>query len=152
MTGANTLRRAGLHGVTVWLTLAYLVVLALIAFWPTPVDRDAQDLLLRAVGWLHAHGAPVWVRYSTIEFGANIVLFVPVGLFVVILAGPRRWWLGVFVGFATSCVIELGQLVFLPARFASAYDLIANTTGSFIGAIIAVIALRRLRVPAVRTG
>lgn len=142
------LRRAGLHRVTLWLTLGYLVVLTFIAFWPTPVDRDAQGTINSLLHWLHAHGAPAWVRYKVIEFGANIALFVPVGLFVGILAGAQRWWLGILAGFAASCVIEAGQLAFLPLRFATVYDVVSNTTGALIGAALALIALRLMFTPA----
>lgn len=135
-------RHAELHRVTLWLTLAYLIVLAFVAFWPTPVDQGAHGAISSLIRWLHAHGAPAWVRYSMIEFGANIAMFVPVGLFVAILAGARRWWLGILVGFLASCAIEVGQLAFLPTRFATVYDVIANTSGAVIGAIIALLALR----------
>jgi len=147
-----SLRRAVMHKVTLWLTFAYLIVLALIAFWPTPVDAGAHDTISSLINWLHAHGAPAWVRYRVIEFGANIALFVPVGLFVVILAGARRWWLGILVGFTASCTIEFGQYLFLPARFATINDVIANTTGSVIGAIIALIVLRLAFTPAAHGG
>ena len=124
------------------LMLVYLVALALIAFWPAPVDRDAHDALLAVIDWLQERGAPGWVRYSLVEFAANVVLFVPVGLFVMILAGPRGWWLAVLTGFAASCTIELGQLIFLPDRFATLSDVLANTIGATLGAVIGLLLLR----------
>ena len=69
------------------LFVTYLVALALIAYWPTPVDRDAHDSVVWVIDLLQRLGAPEWLRYNAIEYAANIVLFVPVGLFVVILAG-----------------------------------------------------------------
>jgi glycopeptide antibiotics resistance protein len=127
--------------VTLLLTFAYVVVLALIAFWPTPVDRDARGSLLALIGWLHNHGAPLWVDYDFAEFSANVALFVPVGLFVGMLAGARRWWLGIVVGFFTSCGIEIGQLMFLPERFATVNDVIANTLGAVFGTVFALLVL-----------
>jgi VanZ family protein len=127
--------------VTLWLTFAYVVVLALIAFWPTPVDRDAHGSLLAVIGWLHDHGAPPWVNYNFAEFSANVALFFPVGLFVGVLAGARRWWLGIVVGFVTSCCIEIGQLLFLPERYATVNDVIANTLGAVIGTVFALLVL-----------
>ncbi len=123
--------------------LVYLVALALIAFWPAPVDRDAHDSLLAVIDWLQEHGAPGWVRYDLFEFAANIVLFVPVGLFVMIRAGVSGWWLAVLVGFAASCTIEAGQLILLPDRFATLSDVIANTVGAAVGALLGLILLRR---------
>ncbi|TFD79372.1 VanZ family protein [Cryobacterium sp. Sr8] len=150
MSGVDTVQRSALHRRTLFLTFSYLIALALIAFWPSRVDRDAGDLLGSVVGWLHWHGAPRWMHYDVIEFGANIALFVPVGLFVVILAGASRWWLGLVVGFTASCVIELGQLAFVPARFATVNDVVANTAGATAGAAAAVLLLLALGVPADR--
>ncbi|MDY7542562.1 MULTISPECIES: VanZ family protein [unclassified Cryobacterium] len=123
------------------LAATYLVFLALIAFWPTPVDGSLDGTLTQVLGWLHAHGAPDWLRYSLVEFTANIVLFIPVGMFIVVLAGKSRWWLGIAAGFAASCTIELGQLVFLPARFATLNDVLANTSGSVIGVLLGLLVL-----------
>ena len=133
--------RPALHRWAVGLFVAYLVALALIAFWPTPVDRDAHDYLLALIDLLQRNGAPGWMRYDVIEFSANILLFAPVGLILVILAGARRWWLAVLAGFVASCTIELGQLVFLPERFATVNDIIANTAGTFVGALLALLLL-----------
>lgn len=152
MAGANVVRSAALHRITLWGTVAYLILLAFIAFWPTAVDRGAHGALLEALFWLRAHGAPGWLRYNVIESAANVVLFVPLGVFVVILASTHRWWLGVAVGFVASCAIELGQLAFLPARYATISDVIANTTGAVIGTIIALLLLRRMGGPAASSG
>ncbi|TFC93330.1 VanZ family protein [Cryobacterium sp. TMT3-29-2] len=125
-----------------WLMLVYLIALAFIAFWPVPVDRDAHDSLLAVLDWLQVHGAPAWVGYRLVEFVANIALFVPVGLFVTIMTGARGWWLAVMVGFAASCTIELGQLIFNPDRFATVSDVIANTVGTAVGAALGLVLLR----------
>ncbi len=139
--------RPALHRWTVGLFAAYLVALALIAFWPSPVDQDAHGYLVTLLDLLQRHGAPGWVRYDVIEFSANILMFVPVGLFLVILAGGRRWWLGPLAGFGASCVIELGQLVFLPARFATVSDIIANSSGAIIGTALALLLHHRTGNP-----
>ena len=148
MTGAEGARRTALRRTTLVLTVAYLIVLVLVAFWPTPIDRDARDLIGSLVGWLGRHGAPDWLGYRAIEFGANIALFVPVGLFITILAGAERWWLGLFAGLAASSTIEFGQFVFLPARFATINDVVANTAGAATGALLAVLVLLALALAA----
>ncbi len=136
VTAVKRLRRA-----TMATTSVYLVALALIAFWPAPVDHRAGRLLYKVFAWLYRHDAPRWIDYAFLEFSANIVLFVPVGLFVVVLAGAPRWWLGILVGVLTSCTIELGQLLYLPARFATVNDVIANSTGATLGVVLATVAL-----------
>ncbi|WP_104193265.1 VanZ family protein [Cryobacterium sp. Y82] len=135
-------RHSLLRGGALWIVLAYFVALALIAFWPTPVDRNVHGAIGAFVTWLHAHGMPNRVDYGTIEFTANIALFIPVGLLLVVLAGARRWWLGPVIGALISAMIELGQLVFLPERFATVNDVVANSLGAVIGTVLALIVLR----------
>ena len=77
------------------------------------------------------------------EFTANIVFFVPVGLIVVLLVGLRRWWWGAMAGFVISGSVELGQLLFLPDRFASLDDLLSNSTGALVGALVGLLVLDR---------
>lgn len=136
MTSVRRLRR-----VTLATTFAYLVALCAIAFWPVRVDQGSGQLLHRVFSWLYRHDAPRWVDYQFLEFTANIVLFIPVGLFLVILAGARRWWLGPFTGLLASCVIETGQLLFLPARLATVNDVVANVSGAATGTLLAAAAL-----------
>jgi glycopeptide antibiotics resistance protein len=115
------------------IVVAYAVALALIAFWPTPVDKNLGGSLSTALAWIHDLGGPRWLRYNTVEFLSNIVLFLPIGLFVTALARPGRWWLALLLGLSATVTIELGQHLFLPARFASVYDLLANTLGAALG-------------------
>ena len=119
----------------------YGVAVALIAFWPTPVDRGARPLIDRVLRRLHERGLPEAFDYNALEFAANIAFFAPVGLIVVLLVGGRRWWLGVVVGLLGSVTVELGQHFFLPSRFATVDDVIANTLGALIGSIVGVAAL-----------
>lgn len=81
------------------------------------------------------------MRYDVVEFSANIAMFAPVGVFVVILAGARRWWLALLAGFAASCTIELGQLLFLPDRYATLADVVANTAGAAAGTALGLLLL-----------
>lgn len=132
------------------LAAAYVVAVLLIAFWPTPVDRSLGPGLSRALGWLHAHGLPAFVDYGAVEFGSNILLFVPCGYIAAALA--TRWWQPLAAGFAASCLIELGQAVLLPNRFPSTLDILANTAGTALGTGIFVLfhAMDRARTLPVR--
>jgi glycopeptide antibiotics resistance protein len=86
---------------------------------------------------LHSHGVPGFVNYSFVEFTANIAFFVPVGFLGGVALQRRFWWLSAVLGFLLSCSVELAQATFLPGRVASAKDVLANTTGAIIGAVIA---------------
>ena len=131
-------RHATLRRAARWLTAGYLLTLTLIAFWPTPVDRGAAGSITRTLAVLHAQGVPDWVNYALVEFTANIALFLPVGLLGVVLLGSARWWMAILAGFAASSLIEVGQLVFLPDRFATPLDVLANTAGTALGALLAL--------------
>lgn len=141
MNAVTTRRHAALRRVARWLAAAYFLALCLIAFWPTPVDRGAAGTISSILARLHAHGVPDWVNYQLVEFTANIALFVPVGLLGVVLVGANQWWWAVAAGFGVSCLIELGQLVFLPGRFPTLPDVVANTAGAVFGALLAVLLL-----------
>lgn len=129
------------HDPRSWLAI-YIVVLAGIAFSPVPVDSGAGPLL-RAI----TKAFPV-LTYHRIEFGANIVLFVPLGLLLALIL-PRRRYLVVPIAFVATVSIESLQGIFLGARVASILDVVANTTGACIGLLIAEVvpALRRRGEP-----
>ncbi|MCQ6271119.1 VanZ family protein [Pseudarthrobacter sp. R1] len=125
--------------------IATMVPLAFIAFWPSPVDQPVQGQLAAALNSLHRHGIPTWVNYKFAEASANVALFIPLGV-VSSLAFPNRpWWrIGAF-GLLISGCMELGQLLFLHARFPSPLDLVTNTAGAVIGALLATAALKELQ-------
>ncbi|MBN9177802.1 MAG: VanZ family protein [Microbacterium sp.] len=113
-----------------WL-VAYGVVVALIGFWPVPVDSGAGPLL-RAVTAVF----PV-ATYERIEFGANVLMFVPLGLLLTILL-PQSRWLVMPIAFVATVVLESGQAIALSARTPSVLDIIANTAGACLGILVAV--------------
>ncbi|MEO5778981.1 MULTISPECIES: VanZ family protein [Arthrobacter] len=112
-------------------------LLALIGFWPSPVDKPLRGLIARALRKLHAHGVPGWVDYAFVERIANVALFVPLGA-VAVLAFPwQKWWQIATLGALVSGCMELGQWMFLSQRYPSLADLALNTAGAAIGALIA---------------
>ncbi|KQQ03916.1 MULTISPECIES: VanZ family protein [unclassified Rathayibacter] len=116
----------------------YLGALASIAFWPTPVDAPFGGLIARALGWLERRGLG-WIDYGVIESGANVLLFVPFGLLGALLLRARWTGLVILLGAAVSTVIETGQLVLLSDRFASLHDVLTNTIGAGVGAVVGVL-------------
>lgn len=137
---SNTDRAAGLHPLLrnprTYL-VAYAVALATIAFWPSPVDRDTGPLLR-----LLTRLVPV-LTYPRIEFLANVVLFVPLGLLLTLILIRSRW-LVLPIVFLATVTIECVQAVLLDARTPSALDIVANTAGGCLGILVALL-FERLR-------
>jgi len=125
------------HKVAGILGIVYFAVLAGILFWPSPVDRPIDGALMAVIQWLHGHGLPPWfVGYRKVEFAANILVFVPFGIIFALRLRRNLWWLAVVIAAAASGMVELAQAVFLPERVPSWSDIVANTSGALIGALL----------------
>ncbi|MFZ6991287.1 VanZ family protein [Curtobacterium sp. RRHDQ66] len=125
--------------IAAWVIGVYGVGVLFVGFAGSPVDAGAHPLIIRVLDAAHRVGVPGWFGYGALEFSANVVFFVPLGLLVVLLVGARRWWVGAVAGLVVSACIETGQAVFLPARFASLDDVLSNTSGAVIGALVGVV-------------
>lgn len=114
---------------------AYLVAVSFIVFLP---GGDAEHvtgvlaILARTLEAAEGLGIPFEVGYTVLEFTANIVLFVPFGLLLGVLAPRWPSWLVIASGFAMSAGIEFVQTM-LPTRYPTVSDVIANTLGAAIG-------------------
>ncbi|MCJ1701156.1 VanZ family protein [Rathayibacter festucae] len=128
---------------TVVVALAYALVLAAVVFWPTPVDGGHAGELKQALAQPRAQSLGL-LGYSGIEATANVLLFVPLGLLAALHLPGRRAWLAVLLGAATSAAVETVQLLLLPQRHADVHDVLANTAGAAIGAVLGVVLRRRL--------
>ncbi|WP_284983033.1 VanZ family protein [Arthrobacter sp. efr-133-TYG-118] len=126
-----------------WTLLGYFVVLAFIAFWPTPVDQPAAGDLSVLLDLLHQNGIPEWINYGFVEASANVLLFAPAGLLLAFSLRRKRWWQLLALGAGVSGTIELGQLLFLPHRYSSVQDILMNTLGVGLGLVLAAV-LKRL--------
>lgn len=92
-------------------------------------------LVTDTLAWLHAQGLLLDVEYDTIEFLANIGMFIPLGLLAALLVRSR--WV-VLAGPAFSLFIELYQGLLLPSRVGEWRDLLSNSIGFVIGVWIGV--------------
>ncbi|WP_246527621.1 VanZ family protein [Pseudarthrobacter albicanus] len=119
-----------------------MAALALVGFWPSPVDAPAQGTIASVLAFLHAHGIPGWINYSLVEKAANVALFIPFGIAASLAYPDKRWWQNAALGVAVSGCMELGQLLFLHNRFSSWIDVVTNSGGSVIGALLAMAAVR----------
>jgi glycopeptide antibiotics resistance protein len=126
------------HPFLSFVTLAYLALVGWITLGPQPFDGSAGGLIWRALRVFQRYEATDWITYSRLEFGANVAMFVPIGLFFLLLFGRRLWWLSVLFGVGLTVAIEFVQL-FLPARVSDPRDLVANSSGAFIGVMAALV-------------
>ncbi|MBL3685742.1 VanZ family protein [Leucobacter zeae] len=137
--GAERRRRSGV-GILAAAGAALLVAVLGITLWPTPVDRGLRGTLESWLAALHGLGLPEQFGYPELEFVANIVMFVPVGCLAAVLLRRRRWWIAAAVPPVFSVAIECAQLLFLPGRFATVSDVVANSLGGWLGiALVAAI-------------
>ncbi|MEA9986764.1 MULTISPECIES: VanZ family protein [Subtercola] len=141
------------HPVLSAITLAYLGVVAWVTLGPQPLDDKAQGLLYQVLRVFSRHTPTEWITYDRVEFIANIAMFVPVGLFLLLLFGRRQWWLAILVGFLMTVSIETAQL-FLPGRVSDVRDVVSNTSGATVGVLVGLVLtaskarrLRRARQP-----
>lgn len=112
----------------------YGVALLLIAAWPTHVDENVNVLNSAPARWLIDLGIAPHNTYRLIEASANVVLFVPFGVLLMLASLRVTWLRAVGVALVVSCGIEILQAVALPGRTANAGDVAANVLGAAIGA------------------
>jgi glycopeptide antibiotics resistance protein len=133
-TASPTHLRLAICGV---LLALYIGVVLLATMWPTPLDAGYESAIARLLDILHRHGVPVWFGYGKLEFTANIAMFVPLGFLLALTLPERGWWLVMLLIPSFSALIEWVQGTYLAARFESGWDVVANTIGGYIGAVIA---------------
>ena len=127
------------HPLLSLLTVAYLGALAWVTLTPSSNSDRAFSLLQVVVRELQSHSSTDFLTYDDVEFLANIALFVPMGVFVVLLFGRRMWWAGIFAGVLASCWIELAQGVWLSDRVSDPRDLVSNSLGTLLGVLVALL-------------
>lgn len=132
--------------------LGYIVAVLVIVMWPTPVDRDSRGTIQNVLRALHDRDLFTFVKYGHIEYTANIAMFIPLGVLLALWLGRRWWWVAMAACFALSGTIETFQGLFLPSRYATFDDVIANTTGGVIGSLIGAVILQTLRIRALEKG
>lgn len=118
--------------------LAYAA--AAVAVLVSPVSPGA---IVEALGsWMREDLGLVRFGQGWIEFVANIVLFLPLGVLLTLLLG--RAWIALVLAVTLSVAVELVQFV-LPARLPSVRDVLANSFGAAAGVLLAWPFIRRSR-------
>lgn len=96
--------------------------------------------------WLLAIGvSPTLADGTRVEFALNVAMFVPPVVVAALLLPRIRWSEWVVIAFVVSGAVELVQGLLLPDRSATFSDVVANTLGGLIAAVLvgAVRAARR---------
>jgi glycopeptide antibiotics resistance protein len=119
-------------------TGGYLIFVAWLTLTPQPIGPDQQQFIQRVLDALHRRGYADSLDYERLEFLANIALFVPIGMFLLLLFGAGGWWLAGIGSFAMTAFIETMQHQ-IPGRVPDDRDLMANTIGALIGIVIALV-------------
>lgn len=124
------------------LTLAYLGFVGLVTLTPASSQPDYYDLAARVLARLERYPDldPLTSRLDVdrIEFLANIGLFVPVGVFLLLLVGTRLWPVAIVVGIVLTSMIESAQRV-IPGRVSDPRDVMANLLGTIAGVALALV-------------
>ncbi|MCW2737720.1 VanZ family protein [Nocardioides sp.] len=135
------------------LTFLYLGFVGLVTLTPGSDQPDYSGLAARVLARLERYRDldPLTSRLSVerIEFLANVGLFVPLGVFLLLLVGTRLWLVALAAGIVLTSVIENVQRS-IPGRVSDPRDVAANSIGMFIGVAVALVltlpaALRRRR-------
>ena len=119
-------------------TIAYLAFVGWVTLTPRSHAPTSSALVRRVLAHLQGYRHLEWLTVHRAEFLANIAMFVPVGLFLLLLFGSRFWWLAVLVAVAMTSSIETVQR-FIPGRVPDDRDIAANTMGAVIGILLGLV-------------
>jgi glycopeptide antibiotics resistance protein len=120
----------------------YLVAVGFVVWSPQPREGvGIPELVARWVAGLLA--LAYGPTFDVLEVAANVAMFVPFGVLALTAYRWMRVWSATLAGLVTSGVIE-GVQLFLPTRYSTVSDLVANTAGALLGALL-VAGVRRAR-------
>jgi glycopeptide antibiotics resistance protein len=141
------------HPLLSLVTVAYLGFVGWVTLTPGSEAPTSSALAMRVLGRLQRIDGMSWLTFDRAEYLANIALFVPVGLFLLLLLGTRHWWLAGASAIVLTSFIESAQRA-IPGRVPDPRDIAANTIGAVVGIMIGVLltlpaAVRRIRREAV---
>ncbi len=130
---ALRVHRAAARVVLAILTAIYAWLVAWITLRAAPYGSDIGSALDRLLAWFAERESTAWITFDRVEFGANVAMFVPLGVIAVLWFGVRGWWAAPIIGALASAAIEALQAVLIDTRVADVRDLVANTLGSVVG-------------------
>ena len=113
-----------------------LAVYLIFTFYLTVVSRASSSNDSIRTEWLEGYKS-IHDVYASSENYLNILLFVPIGFLLGLVARKYRLIYAVLVGLFVSETIECAQLIWHKGTF-DVNDLMNNTIGAMIGGVIAV--------------
>lgn len=123
---------------------AWIVLLAIVLLAPSSSGPDWVILHLSEA--LQRLGLPEALTHpGRVESMLNVVAFVPLSLLGSLLWTRPTWRDWTAVGFVVSFAVEVVQAVALDARQATNADVVANTLGMLVGALLALLVTRILQ-------
>ncbi|MCY4726614.1 VanZ family protein [Nocardioides sp. STR2] len=126
-------RTAVLAALVAWVVLLAVVLLA-------PSSRGPDWLIFHLSDALGRLGLPdVLTHPGRVESMLNVVAFVPLALLGSLLWPRPSWRDWTAVGFVVSFLVEVVQALALGDRQATNADVVANTLGMLVGALLAVL-------------
>ena len=132
---------AGRRTLLTVLFVVYLSLLAWLVLWK--LDVPFADLPgRRAIKLIPFVASGTAGASAPLEIVANLVFFLPFGVYVALLAPSLRWWKVGCVAAGTSLALEVAQYVLAVGR-SDTTDVIVNTTGALLGFSLTAV-LRRV--------
>ncbi|MET9441148.1 VanZ family protein [Streptomyces sp. NPDC006610] len=117
--------------------VAFAVVLARLTLQPSPASESLTHSNVRPGDSLRAYVDQPSLRYAVKQIGGNLLLGVPFGVLVPVLAPRTRGFLRVLLLTATvMLLVELAQGAMVTGRAFDIDDVILNTTGALIGYLL----------------
>jgi glycopeptide antibiotics resistance protein len=130
--------------------VAWVVLLAVVLLAPSSTGPDW--VILHLTDALRGLGVPeVLAHAGRVESALNVVAFVPLGLLGSLLWTRPTWRDWTAGGFVASFLVEVVQAVALGDRQATNADVVANTLGMLVGALLGLLLSRVLTARAART-
>lgn len=124
-------RRYAVTGLLV--VYSVLLLVALLA----PTSGEQSGMVSRLGGVIDDLGLPGWMsRFRLLEVVMNALIIAPVTVLGSTLRPSISWRDWTAYGFAASVTVEAIQLALLPERHASFSDVVANTLGALLGALV----------------
>lgn len=130
--GVRAVRRAAAV-----LLACYVVLVAAVLLNADPTF--AADVIARTGHWLEDHGTPPWMTWGDrVEMILNALMFAPFAALASIAFPRHPWGNWVAYAFLGSGFVEVVQAFVLEPRSAQYVDVVANTLGGVLGAVISL--------------